>query len=49
MNKKKVKELIKKAISELNTTDIGILCTQSTLEETAKLVGTTNKWKGDNE
>ena len=33
MDKKKVKELIEKAISELNTTDIGILSTQSTLEE----------------
>lgn len=33
MDKKKVKELIEKAISELNTTDIGILSTQSILEE----------------
>ena len=33
MDKKKVKELIEKAMSELNTTDIGILRTQSILEE----------------
>lgn len=33
MDKKKVKELIEKAISELNTTDIDILSTQLTLEK----------------
>lgn len=33
MNKRKVKELIEKAIQDLSATDMGILYTQSTLQQ----------------